>query len=135
MVRYRRTRNTRSKYTRKRNRRTNNRRMRNKKQNKRTRRKQHGGFNKNSKGSKTYFTMDSRYRLLGDLKDTISFQGKKLFNNMSGNYKAINPNVSKQPIGAPLSVKNLKFGVGTTSETQQLFNEANLRASAFPNKN
>ena len=99
----------------------------------RNRNKQRGGYNKNKSGSVTYFSVDNRYRPSGSIKDTISYHGKKLMNNIQGKYQPVNPDVSKQPIGKPLSAKNLKFGVGTTGDAQALFNEASLRSSAFPN--
>tara|TARA_X000001036_G_C20692242_1_gene809792 strand:- start:1802 stop:2128 length:327 start_codon:yes stop_codon:yes gene_type:complete len=74
------------------------------------RRRQRGGFNKNKYGSRTYFTMDNRYRPLGDITDTIKYQGKKLVNNITGRYNPVNPDVSKQPIGKALSVGKLRFG-------------------------
>jgi hypothetical protein len=99
----------------------------------RNRRKQRGGFNKTKTGSINYFSIDNRYRPVGGISDAIKYHGKKLMNSIQGNYKPINPSISKQPIGKPLSANNLKFGVGTTSDAQSLFNEASLRSSAFPN--
>ena len=109
-----------------RNRNTNKRRTRNRK-------KQRGGYNKNKGGSINYFSIDNRYRPTGSISDSITYHGKKLMNNIQGKYKPVNPNISNQPIGKPLSAHNLKFGVGTTSESQAIFNEASLRSSAFPN--
>ena len=105
---------------------SNKRRTRNKK-------KQRGGFNKTKTGSTNYFSIDNRYRPGGSIRDTINYHGKKLINSIQGNYKPINPSVSNQPKAKPLSAKNLKFGVGTTADSQALFNEATLRSSAFPN--
>ena len=95
--------------------------------------KQRGGFNKTKTGSTNFFSIDNRYRPAGSITDTIKYHGKTLMNSIQGNYKPINPSVSKQPIAKPLSAKNLKFGVGTTADSQTLFNEATLRSSAFPN--
>ncbi len=95
--------------------------------------KQRGGFNKTKYGNTNYFSIDNRYRPAGGIADSISYYGKSLMNNIQGNYKPVNPNVSNQPIGKPLSAKNLKFGVGSTGNSQALFNEAALRSSAFPN--
>jgi hypothetical protein len=92
----------------------------------RRRRKQRGG-------STNFFSIDNRYRPTGSISDSIKYHTKNLMNSIQGNYKAINPSVSNQPIGKPLSAKNLKFGVGTTANSQTLFNEATLRSSAFPN--
>lgn len=96
-------------------------------------RKQRGGFNRNKSGDINYFSLDKRYRPVGDIMDTITYNSKKLMNNIQGNYKSVNPSVSSQPIGRPLSVNNLKFGVGTSGQSEALFNEATLRASSFPN--
>ena len=96
-------------------------------------RKQRGGFNRNKSGDITYLSLDKRYRPVGGIMDTISYNSKSLMNNIQGKYKAVNPSVSSQPIGKPLSVKNLKFGVGTSGQAQALFNQATLRASSFPN--
>tara|TARA_B100001741_G_scaffold260428_1_gene224166 strand:+ start:160 stop:486 length:327 start_codon:yes stop_codon:yes gene_type:complete len=102
------------KYTRK-HMRTNKRRRRTKqkysrKKSRSNRRRQRGGFNKNKYGSTTYLTMDKRYRPLGDVTDSIKYQGKKLVNNVTGRYNPVNPDVSKQPIGKPLSVGKFRFG-------------------------
>tara|TARA_A100001011_G_C14220655_1_gene804183 strand:- start:173 stop:589 length:417 start_codon:yes stop_codon:yes gene_type:complete len=99
----------------------------------RTTHKQRGGYNRNKHGNINFLSVDKRYRPVGGIMDTINYNSKKLMNNIQGKYKPVNPNVSSQPIGDPLSVKNLKFGVGSTSEAQSLFNEATLRASSFPN--
>ena len=96
-------------------------------------RRQRGGFNKNKNGNINYFSLDKRYRPVGSMMDTLSYNRKTLMNNIQGKYKPVNPSVSEQPIGKPLSAKNLKFGVGTSADAQALFNEATLRASSFPN--
>ncbi len=73
------------------------------------RRKQRGGFNKNSSGDTTYFSMDNRYRPFGGVTDSVMYHGKSLLGGIEGRYKPVNPSTSSQPIGKPISVKQLKF--------------------------
>jgi hypothetical protein len=73
------------------------------------RRKQRGGFNTNSSGNTTYFSMDNRYRPFGSVTDSVMYNGKSLLGGIEGKYKPVNPSTSSQPIGKPLSIKDLKF--------------------------
>ena len=97
----------------------------------RNKRKQRGGYNKNKNGNISYFSLDKRYRPIGSMFDTVKFKANSLLNNIQGNYKPVNPNVSSQPIAKPLSVKDLKLGAGSSSDAKRIFKEANLQASTY----
>ena len=72
--------------------------------------KQRGGFNKTTSGNTSYFTMDHRYRPFGSVTDSVMYHGKSLVGGIEGSYKPVNPNVSTQPIGQSVNLKDLKFG-------------------------
>ena len=93
--------------------------------------KQRGGYNKNKNGNITYISTDKRYRPVGGIFDTVKFKANSLMNNIQGKYKPVNPSVSSQPISKPLTVQDLKIGVGSTADATQLFKDANLQAATY----
>ena len=135
MVSIRRRRHTRKTLKRKSkyHRRSHHKRMKHKRSHRRHSNRRHSKRRRRQRGGKnsTWFTMDNRYRPIGGLEDSVKYNGKKIYNNIVGNYHGTNPATSSQPIGKPLSINSLKFGVGSATDASRIYSNADKQSALY----